>query len=263
MRWPRLHVESKGRLLREDEQVHESSESETVRIPLRTAAALWPTALPSFLGRRKCSKSFSFPQLLENRLKVGSCNQVLSLGEPDEECDQDICCQGWPRDKGKARGCRENKNHKSSQTSWVPLVLGWGRGKDKAVSAFASAPLRLRNHAVTHPAWLLRFAGTLVRAWGPRWHICHSSFLESAPWNHRPPWNLLSTHSVIRSYPFVHINIQFTKSFRIVHPSPFTERQPGESTVWEPADLAVNSGVTCLSPGSLWPSRELGMEKRS
>lgn len=101
-----------------------SCEAEKVRILLHTAVAF-----PSFLGWRKCSKSFSFSQLLENHLKVGSCNQVLSLGEPDEECDQDICCQGWPRDKGKVQGCRENKNLKSSQTSWVPLVLGWGRGE--------------------------------------------------------------------------------------------------------------------------------------
>lgn len=57
-----------------------------------------------------------------------------------------------PEIKERSRGVGRIRTSNQAKPHGFHLCLGGGGGKDKAVFAFASAPLWLRNHAVTHPA---------------------------------------------------------------------------------------------------------------
>lgn len=147
-----------------------------------------------------------------------------------------------PEIKERSGSVRENKNLQNqaelhrSHCAWV----GQGRREKNDISAFASAPLQLRNHPVLILSDSSQFPGCW---WGygdlGSISVIHT-VLESASYNHRPPWNLLSIHPVIRSYHFAHISIQVTKSFHICSLKSVYSETSWRGTAWDSEDLAMN-----------------------
>ena len=131
-----------------------------------------PHLFPNFLTGENAGRAFTSLNSLEIILSLVPATWSFLWENLVKIVIKTFVLRANTRDTGKVQKCRENKNLKikpnimGSICPWV--VGGKGGGKEKTVSAFASALLQLRNHAVTHPVWLFRFSRTLVRVWGPR-----------------------------------------------------------------------------------------------